>query len=55
MCIVEECGASPELTEAITRLGQRLDLLQSEAVKALNASIGNGWTQQSERSAGDGA
>ena len=45
IAIVEECGASPELTEAITRLSQRLDLLQSETVKAVNASIGNGWTE----------
>lgn len=46
MAIVEECGASPELTEAVSRLSQRLDLLQSETVKAVNASIGNGWTTE---------
>ena len=35
MQIVEQCGASPELTEAVTRLGERLRHIQADLVSAV--------------------
>ena len=46
ICTVEECGASPELTEAVNRLNARLQYLQSQVRKSVNASVGNGWTSE---------
>lgn len=42
MQIVERCGASPELTEAVVRLGERLRSVQAEMVSASKEAIGHG-------------
>lgn len=38
MLTVEQCGASPELTEAIMRLGKRMNELQAQLEKEIHAS-----------------
>ena len=40
MQIVERCGASPELTEAVTRLGERLRSVQADMAAACREAIG---------------
>ena len=49
MVIVEQCGASPELTEAITRLGARLEEHERQLKQMTRDGIsvsGYPWSQE---------
>lgn len=43
MQIVEQCGASPELTEAVVRLGNRLRHIQAGLTSAVQGAIVWDW------------